>query len=126
MTMKVLARQGDSLLVELEEGIYNLATLGENLTSEDLFDLLGSAPAPEKEAKEEEKEEVKEEEVKEEVKEEAPTEEDPELTEEDVEDMDRDELIETIDLYELGLDPKDYKKTKKLREAVLEELFDEE
>ncbi len=46
-------------------------------------------------------------------------------TAEELDDMDREELIEAIDDEELDIDPKDYPKTKKLRAKLIEELVED-
>ena len=48
------------------------------------------------------------------------------LTSDDVMEMDSEQLIELIKENELGINPKKYKKTSELAEAVCEELFTEE
>lgn len=48
-----------------------------------------------------------------------------EITEDDVEAMDKKELISLVEEMELDIDPKDYKKVEALREAVSEALFED-
>ncbi len=78
-----------------------------------------SKPVPEPEEEEEEEEE-EEDDAEEDDAEEDDAEE--EWTLEELDELDRDSLIELIDDEELDLDPDDYKSTKKLRAAIAEEL----
>jgi len=119
----VLENKDDRVII-VEDGIVTIASVEKKVTFEELVELLSGEAEPKNTNL------VKEETTKEEVEEEEETtqeeeEEEEDLTEEEVGDMDRDELEETIEEYELDIDPSDFKKTKKLRAKVLEELFEE-